>query len=63
VLTLLRDNGVDVPLRRVGSCQYGLGAARAAVRLVNARPMVRSGAGAVDLLAWLARQPVAACQG
>lgn len=50
-----------VPLQRAGPCQYRLGSAKLAVRLVNGRLMARAGAGqTVDVLAWLEKQPVPA---
>ena len=61
LLHLFREQGVGIPLQRAGPCQYRLGSARLAVRLVNGRLMARAGAGqTVDVLAWLEKQPVAA---
>ena len=70
LIQLFEESGVPMPLRRTGPCQYTLTAAsgnngggniagaKCVVRLVNGRLMVRSGSSNVDVLAWLAKQPV-----
>ncbi|GAB4814324.1 hypothetical protein N2152v2_001370 [Parachlorella kessleri] len=72
LIQLFEESGVPLPLRHTGPCQYTLagasgshggssgagGGAKCVVRLVNGRLMVRSGSSNVDVLAWLAKQPV-----
>ena len=56
---MLHQHGVPLPLQRTGPCQFVLGTARAAVRMVNGRLVVRGGAGqAQEITAWLERQPL-----
>jgi hypothetical protein len=43
LLQLFAENGVVIPLHKCGPCQYRLGSAKLAVRLVNGRLMARAG--------------------
>ncbi|EFN58173.1 hypothetical protein CHLNCDRAFT_141998 [Chlorella variabilis] len=59
LLQLFRREGLRVPLRKCGPCQYQLGSAKLSVRLVSGRLRARAGAGqTMDVLEWLAKQPV-----
>lgn len=59
LLQLFRESGVTIPMHKCGPCQYRLGTAKLAVRLVNGRIMARSGAGQhQDIFCWLEKQPV-----
>ena len=51
LLQLFAENGVAIPLHKCGPCQYRLGTAKLAVRLVNGRLMARAGGwAAMELL-------------
>lgn len=58
---LCEQNGVPLPLERLGPCQYrlGKGGGKLGVRLINGKLMARSGPSYVDVFQWLERQPVA----
>lgn len=58
VVELLAESGLHLPLSQAGPGQYLLGSSRASVRLVQGKLMVRSGAGHVPFLDWLAKQPL-----
>ena len=60
VVELLAESGLHLPLSQAGPGQYLLGSSRASVRLVQGKLMVRSGAGHVPFLDWLAKQPLPA---
>jgi hypothetical protein len=56
---LFHENGVHLPLVRVGCCQYSLCGGRTfVVRVINGKAMVRSGPSFVDFVSLLEKQPV-----
>ncbi|KAL4550244.1 hypothetical protein Ndes2526B_g08401 [Nannochloris sp. 'desiccata'] len=65
---LCEENGIPLPLHRVGPCQFQLvgkksGGQRLSVRLINGRLMARSGPAWLDIFKWLERQPLAIEEG
>ena len=58
---LCEENGLPLPLRRIGPCQYLLGPGhrcKLGVRLISGRLMARQGTAWVDVFTWLERQPL-----
>ena len=70
LLQLFAENGVCIPLHKCGPCQYRLGTAKVAVRLVNGRLVARAGVPglrmslqhAFPLLHLLIRMQVGGCR-
>jgi len=58
---LCEENGVPLPLLRVGPNSYRIGenGAKLGVKLINGRLMARSGPSYIDIFQWLERQPLA----
>ncbi len=60
---LCEENGISLPLRKIGPCQFQLvgrksGGQKLSVRLINGRLMARSGPAWLDIFTWLERQPL-----
>ena len=55
---LCEDQGLSVPLVKVGSCQYRLGRRVALLRLIHGKLVVKSGPAWVEFMQWLEKQPL-----
>ena len=54
---LMQDNGLEVPLERVGPCQYKLGSHKLSLKVGSNKLLVRCGGGYEDLMSAMKKLP------
>lgn len=54
---LMQDNGVEVPLEKVGPCQYKLGSHKLSLKVGSNRLLVRCGGGYEDFMSAMEKMP------
>ena len=54
---LMQQNGIEVPLKKSGPCQYQLGSYRLNLKIGSNKLMVRCGGGYEDLMSAMEKMP------
>lgn len=58
---ITQDSGLEVPLERVGPCQYKLGSHRLSLKVGSNKLLVRCGGGYEDLMSAMEKMPQKYC--